>query len=349
MRQHLIGAGFTLLGASRLHRLAPDSLRGAGAILMFHHVRPFVPQAFAPNRLLEIEPDFLEAVILCLKARGYEILSLDLALARLDQPAAARRRFAVLTFDDGYRDFSTFALPVLERHQAPFTLFVTSGFADRTAHLWWLELEEAVRRATDLPLSVDRGATRLPARTAGEKAAAFRALYSLLRRCSEDDLRSIVAGLCAAEGVDGRALVEALCLDWSEIVALAAHPLATIGAHTLSHPRLSRVDEAVMHNEIAGSRSAIAARIGRPVEHLAYPVGGVDAAGPREFATSAALGFASAVTTRPGLIHPEHRAFRTALPRLSVNGLWQDIRHFDVLLSGTAFALWNRGRRVNAA
>jgi peptidoglycan/xylan/chitin deacetylase (PgdA/CDA1 family) len=50
----------------------------------------------------------------------------------------------VLTFDDGYRDNAAFAYPVLKRHAAPFTVYVTTGFADATAPLWWLDLEEAI-------------------------------------------------------------------------------------------------------------------------------------------------------------------------------------------------------------
>jgi hypothetical protein len=49
------------------------------------------------------------------------------------------------------------------------------------------------------------------------------------------------------------------------------------------------------------------------------------------------------------VLFPEHQAHLHALPRLSVNGLYQSIRHFDVLLSGAAFALFNRGRRLNVA
>jgi len=58
-------------------------------------------------------------------------------------------------------------------------------------------------------------------------------------------------------------------------------------------------------------------------------------------------GYEIAVTTRPGLLFPEHADHLLALPRVSLNGLWQDLRSLDVLLSGAPFRLWNRGRRVN--
>ncbi len=148
MRDGLIGAGFSLLGATGLHRLGAPAFRGLGAILMMHRVRPFVPRAFEPNRLLEISPEFLDAVLVRLRRLGYRLLGLDDAMSELrigGRTDAAP--FAVLTFDDGYRDQMDHAVPVLTRHEAPFTLYVTPGFAERRARLWWVELEEAVRNA----------------------------------------------------------------------------------------------------------------------------------------------------------------------------------------------------------
>jgi peptidoglycan/xylan/chitin deacetylase (PgdA/CDA1 family) len=83
--------------------------------------------------------------------------------------------------------------------------------------------------------------------------------------------------------------------------------------------------------------------------HLAYPVGDPTSAGPREFAMAADLGFATAVTTRKGMLFPAHAQHLHALPRLSVNGEWQDIDMMDMLLTGVPFLAWNRGRRVVTA
>lgn len=349
MRQKLIGAGFSLLGATGLHRLAAPGLRGLGAILMFHHVRPPGAQPFGPNGLLEITPAFLEAVVIRLRKLGYEIVTLDQAVTRLRTPMARGTPFAVLTFDDGYRDNVEYALPLLEKHAAPFTIYIATGFADRSAHLWWTELEEAVRRAPAIEVVVGTETLKLPASTLRQKQAAFEAIYSHLRKGSEEQLHAVLSELCAATGIDRPALVRERCLDWDEILRLSGHPLATIGAHTLTHPRLAKLDDASMMAEIGESRTEIETRLGRKVHHLAYPVGDPTSAGAREFAAALSLGFTTAVTTRPGLIFGEHAEHLTALPRLSVNGNWQDLRNIEVLLSGAAFALWNRGRRVNAA
>jgi peptidoglycan/xylan/chitin deacetylase (PgdA/CDA1 family) len=344
-KHKIISAGFTLFGMTGLHRLAAPWTRGAGAILMFHQVRPWTERAFAPNRLLEITPEFLDAVLTRLRSLGFDILSLDAALARLGAPG--ERPFAVLTFDDGYKDTRDHALPVLEKHKAPFTLYVTTGFAARTARLWWVELEEAIRALPHIEVAVGDLRLRLESATAAQKQAAFATLYRMLRDGPEERLYDVIAKLCVAAKIKSEDLVDDLCLDWAGIEAIARHPLCTIGVHTLTHPRLAKHDDAAfVRRELSESRALIEAHIKKPAPHLAYPVGDATSAGPREFSIARELDFASAVTTRPGMIFPDHAERACALPRLSVNGNWQSLDAFEILVSGAPFALWNLGRRV---
>ena len=349
LKSGMIGAGFAAFRATGLHRLVGTATRGQGAVLMFHHVRPWRPATpgFAPNRLLEITPEFLDEALVRVRRSGFDIVTLDEALTRL--AAGGGRPFAALTFDDGYRDNVVHALPVLERHGAPFTVYVATGFADRSAGMWWLALEEALRRARRVEIAGDGLSLSLRTQTPVEKASAFEQIYWALRGGSEERLLKIVGALAAQHGVDGRALVEALCMDWPEIASLARHPLATIGAHSVSHKMLAKWPLEVAREEMQLSKQRIEEKIGVPVRHFAYPVGDPASAGAREFALAKELGFASAVTTRPGMIFPAHKDHLTALPRVSVNGNWQNGGYFEVLLSGAPFALWNRGRRVNVS
>lgn len=345
-RRFLIEAGFGVLGASGLHAAAAPLTRGLGAILTFHHVLPDVSEGFAPNRLLTVTPDFLDQVIRRLRQIGYDIVSMDEAVRRIAADTSPQKRFVVLTFDDGLRDHLDHALPVLERHGAPGTFYVTTGFADRTARLWWIELEEVVRRADRLSLTVGGERIERETRDPAAKRLAFDHVYWRLREGPEDDLRAAIDTLCRDHAVDPAALVERYCLDWSGIEALARHPLVTVGAHTLSHPMLAKHAEGVARREIGEGRRVLERRLGRAVQHLAYPVGDPASAGSREFRLACEAGYASAVTTRPGLLFPAHDKHPHALPRVSMNGHYQNKRALDVLMSGMALLLWNRGRRV---
>jgi hypothetical protein len=55
------------------------------------------------------------------------------------------------------------------------------------------------------------------------------------------------------------------------------------------------------------------------------------------------------VTARPGVLFSAHSQCLTALPRIVVDGNYQRMRYMRVLLSGSATALWNGFRRVDAA
>jgi peptidoglycan/xylan/chitin deacetylase (PgdA/CDA1 family) len=348
LRNKVIGLGFAVFRTTRLHRLARSIAGGQGVALMFHHVRPWRPSTpgFHPNRLLEITPDFFEATLATVRRFGFEFVSMDEALRRL---ADGGPPFAAVTFDDGYRDLAEFALPTLERYGAPFTAYVATGFASRTAEPWWIALEEAIRKLDRIDLAGRGPAMSALARTSEEKAAAFNQIYWMLRAGPEDRLHDVVRDLSRQAGVDGIALVDRLCMNWREIATLAGHPLATIGAHTVRHLMLSKWSDDIVRAEMATSKIEIERHTGRGVRHFAYPVGDRTSAGPREFALARELGFASAVTTRPGMLFRDHAAHPTALPRLSVNGEWQNVGDLEVLLSGAPFLLWNQGRRLNVA
>jgi peptidoglycan/xylan/chitin deacetylase (PgdA/CDA1 family) len=307
-------------------------------------VRPFhdITPGYAPNRLLEVTPDFLDDALGLIARRGFDFVTLAEAARRLREGGPP---FAALTFDDGYRDTCDLALPILERHNAPATVYLATGLIERSARLWWLELEEAIRRLD----AIETPQGRISTQTAAEKSAAYDRVYWALRARPEQDLLDAVAALAAKAGVSSAALAEPEFMTWDEAAAFARRPLISIGAHSLTHRRLALWPEASARAEMAESRAALQARLDVEVASFAYPVGDPSSAGAREFALARELGFQTAVTTRPGMVFPEHAAHLTALPRVSLNGLWQDLRYLDVLISGAPFVLWNRGRRLNVA
>ncbi len=345
-KRHVIGAGFAAMRATGLHRAI--AAPGQGFILTLHRVRPWrdITPGYAPNRLLEVTPEFFDAALSRIAARGFDFVTLAEAARRL---RAGGRTFAALTFDDGYRDTRDRALAVLERHGAPATVFFSPGLVERSARLWWLELEEAVRRLESIEIPLGAATLRLPARTAREKSAVFERVYWALRAEPEARLYDAVATLAAKAGVSSAALAEPEFLDWDETLALARHPLIDVGAHSLTHRRLAQWPLEEARAEIFGCKAVLEARLRRPVTCFAYPVGDPSSAGPREFSLAREAGYEIAVTTRPGMLFAEHAEHMQALPRVSLNGLWQDLGYLDVLLSGAPFRLWNRGRRLNVA
>jgi peptidoglycan/xylan/chitin deacetylase (PgdA/CDA1 family) len=348
-RNNIIRAGLEALYFTGAHHLLRPVFAGVGGIFMLHHVRPRRDSAFQPNHHLEITPDFLRATLAHLRASGIEIVTVDEMYQRLMRRDFSRR-FACFTFDDGYRDNRDFALPVMREFDAPFTVYVASDFAEGTGRLWWVALEMVVAKAQTIEVEIGGAAVRLDAGTVDAKQAAFDRLHDWMRALpGEHDIRREVSALCARHGVDENALCRDLCMSWEELKPFAEDPLVAIGAHTITHCNLAKQAEAVATHEMAVSRARIEAELQRPIVHLAYPYGDRIAAGTREFALAQAAGFKTAVTTRPGMVFPGSADHLTALPRVSLNGNFQDRRILPVLTSGAATAMWNGFRRIDAA
>jgi peptidoglycan/xylan/chitin deacetylase (PgdA/CDA1 family) len=349
VKHTIVRAGLETLYFSGAHVLMRRFLGGVGAILMLHHVRPARRDRFQPNAQLEVTPEFLERVIRRLRRAKVDIISLDEVHRRLTTRDFGRR-FACFTFDDGYRDNKEWAFPILKAEGVPFTVYVATSFADRLGKLWWVALEQVIARTSRFALMMDGEERHVDCASVADKREVFETLYWWLRALpTEKAVLDTVGDLAARYGVDMAALCGELCMDWREIGELARDPLVTIGAHTVNHAMLAKTSDGEVRNEVRTSRSVIEAALGKAPDHFAYPYGDPAAAGAREFRIASELGFKTAVTTRPGILFPEHADHLTALPRISINGNFQDTRYIPVLMSGAATAMWNGFRRVNAA
>lgn len=348
LRKFLIRAGLEGLYFSGAHLAMRPFVRGVGVILTLHHVRPPRPDGFQPNRLLEVTPAFFSQVAASLRRSKIDVVSLDEVHRRLVEGDFSRR-FVCLTFDDGYRDLLQWAYPVLRKHELPFAVYVPTSFPDRIGEMWWVALERIIAGNARLALWMEGQDRRFDCTTPARKQETFEHLYWWLRgRKTEDEIRQIVRDLCARYGVDMKALCAELCMSWEDLAELARDPLCTIGAHSVNHLMLKKLPEDTARSEMTMSRSVIEAAIGVRPQHMAYPVGDATSADEREFAMAREIGFKTAVTTRPGVLFPEHRNHLTALPRISLNGEFQQLRYVKVLLSGAATAVWNGFRRADA-
>ncbi len=348
-RSNLIRAGLNAMYVAGAHRWLQPIYGGVGTIFTLHHVRPARRDAFQPNRHLEITPDFLRTTLTHLRRHDIDIVTLDEMTRRLEVRDFARR-FACFTLDDGYRDNRDYALPVMREFGAPMTVFVAGDFAGGNGHPWWIALERLIAANDAIEAPVDGATTRLDTTTPDAKIACFAALHDWLRGMPDDrDMQRVASAFYAHYGIDMEAISAELCMSWPELKDFARDPLVTLGAHSMSHCNLAKVsrDDAVA--EMTRSRALLETQTGQAVKHFAFPYGDRAAAGAREFALARELGFATAMTTRPGVVFAGNADHMTALPRLSLNGLYQEESYLAVLTSGAATAMANGFRRFTPA
>jgi peptidoglycan/xylan/chitin deacetylase (PgdA/CDA1 family) len=337
------------LNVARYTGLAPLArpfVGGIGAILMLHRVTATPEKPDSVNRHLNIAPSFLDAVIADMKAGGYAFVSMDEAVERI-KAGGKGGRFATITADDAYRDNMTEALPVLEKHGAPITIYVAPGLIDGTADLWWDVVEDIVDACDRLTLATPAGSTVIDCTTPLRKQQAIARMHTYLTtEVPEEDLRSVLRDLARSNGVSADAPRLRTLMNWDEIRAVAAHPLVTIGAHTINHCNLKRLSEADARHETGAVRGILKTRLGIEPRHFAYPYGYASAVGCREVGFARDAGYVSAVTTRHGVLRAEHAGFLHALPRISVNGRYQSLAHIRTMLSGVTTPLANAGKMV---
>jgi peptidoglycan/xylan/chitin deacetylase (PgdA/CDA1 family) len=335
-------AGIASRKAARLteeiiHRTGMDAVIarnycGKGIVMMFHEIHTDVDAELRTG----CDPAQLERVVLALRARGRDIVDIDEGLRRLADPGS--KPFAILTFDDGYRDNLTVALPVLERLGAPMTVFVPTGMVTREVYAWWLGLRRWIldSEAIDvLPMG-----RRFDCADLASKLAAKRQITAWI---GDDQSRAdSLAPIFAKRGISLPELVEHYAVNEAELRTMARHPLVTIGAHTATHRFLTSLGEADVFGEFSSNKAFLEAVLDRPVDFLAYPYGTPGACGEREGAQAAKAGLRASFTTRHGHLYPEHLGHTQLLPRIDVGYAPQSDAALAARLSGLQRAMSTR-------
>ena len=345
----LLRACLEVIHFTGLSKALQKRFQGSGSIFCLHHVCPGggLQSGFAPNSKLEITPEFLRDIILLVRARGMETISLAQAIERLKHPKPNQKPFVVFTLDDGYKDNLVYAQPIFDELQCPFTVFVAPQIVDGSCEIWWRALEKII--ADNLHIDIAIGADRfnLAIDTVAQKNHAWDLLSVKLAKMPEHAQRKTIRELAIKYAVDLKKLCLSMAMTWDEIISLNTDPLCTIGAHTMNHYAVAKLSPIECEQQLVNSKRIISEELGEETEFFAYPYGDEPAAGPRDFEIANKAGYAASVTTRKGVCFAAHAHHLQALPRIMVSGRYQKLRYVDALISGVPTALLNRFRAVN--
>lgn len=263
-----------------------------------------------PTVLLESEPDLAAfRWQMALLADCFNVLPLADALAMLDAGRLPSRAVCI-TFDDGYRSVYDLALPVLKEYGLPATVFVTSGHVGN-GNMWndriMAALQDLPPRELDLS---DAGLGCFSLRTLADRKDSLRLLTEASKYLPPAARSALVRRLEAIAGGHDSA---GLMLGADMVVALDRNGVE-IGAHTVTHPILTSLDDEAARHEIGAGKRQLEALTGRPVRLFAYPNGkaGKDF-DARHVAMVREAGFDAAFTTAAGAADPAHDRYQ--LPR----------------------------------
>jgi peptidoglycan/xylan/chitin deacetylase (PgdA/CDA1 family) len=292
----------------------PGAGRSArAAILIYHSIADGDRDPFG----IAVSPAAFAAHVEIL-ARRFVPQSLSELCAGLDQEGTVPARSVVVTFDDGYANNLSAALPVLSAHAAPATLFVSTGYIGAEREFWWDELEcllyGAAGTGRDPTLELSLGGAVL--RCSVDGRSPVHQIWSWLHRRSPGDVEAGLEQVRRWAGVEGtpapRESHRPLTLE--ELRELSRSDSFEIAAHKRSHSKLASQSAAVQRAEIGGSRADLESWLGEPPASFAYPYGNpASDYSPATVELARELGFERAVSSSAGLAEPSSpRYFVTA-------------------------------------
>jgi peptidoglycan/xylan/chitin deacetylase (PgdA/CDA1 family) len=258
-----------LLGISRHCRRTNTAL-----ILRYHSVGgedgsvPIYidPSLCVPLSAFELQMRFLREY--------YTPVSLDHICEAIAEGYSFPPRAVAITFDDGYRDNFSYALPILKKYDLPATFYITAGCVDAGDVLWTSKLRYYFMATHTPTLSLRHPTARVLDLSSDQARQASYAqtvalIKSVGRRQGGDEIFHEVE---SALGVTNLDPLQGSMLSWHEIGEMSRAGMC-IGAHTLTHPNLPGLPPEAVAAEVAGSKALIEGRANVPVQHFAYPNG----------------------------------------------------------------------------
>jgi len=270
---------------------SPAGPRARLSVLIFHRVLT-APDPLYPG---EVDASGFDAICGWLK-KWLNVLPLDAAVNHLKNGTLPARA-ACITFDDGYADNYSVALPVLQRHGLTASFFVATGFLNG-GRMWNDTIAEAIR-LTDKPwLDLSGiGLAQYPMGTWEDRRSALASIIGKIKYQPVAQRVELTGRLADAAGVR---LPSNLMMTSEEVMALR-HAGMCIGAHTVSHPILAGLPDDEARGEIEESRASLEQILDERVTLFAYPNGKLDEDySARTVQIVKGLGFDAALSTEWG-------------------------------------------------
>jgi peptidoglycan/xylan/chitin deacetylase (PgdA/CDA1 family) len=284
---------------SRIRRHAAGP--GRWTIVMYHRV--IDDPAHDPFRLgMCVTLPHFERQIRYLRS-SFNILPVRDAMRRLDAGDPLPERALSVTFDDGYLDTLTCALPVLERYTVPFSVYVPTGEIESGQRLWWDRVIDAVAATPCASLDFERLGLA--------ETGATLALDDVQRADGVERLLGLLWDLPAQPRLDAIARIEQQLAPAASSGSRRLTPVqlqdlhrrgVEIGAHSVTHPNLCVAANGEVRSEMALSRMYLETLLQQAVDGFAYPGGRMSAdtaAVARELGFRYALATTSGVNTTP--------------------------------------------------
>jgi len=283
------------------------------AIILFYH-------RFSQTKSKQIPPKLYNQIFkkqLWHLKRWYNIISLDELVEGLKNEQQHKKPSIVITIDDGFYDNYRIAYPLLKKYHLPTTIYLTTGFIGTQRAPWIDEIAHALNNCSEKEIQFEKlfNGKTFNISTYRNKYELWESIYDqllYLEQNTKNDLVNQILNRLNSERIPKKRLM----LNWFEVKEMSKNHIS-FGAHTVTHPTLSKMAVEEAKQEIRESKKVIEKEIGAKVRHFAIPNGKVKDFNEelREFCKRE--GFVSVVTTNIGCVDKDSDLY--ALPRFYPN------------------------------
>lgn len=217
-----------------------------------------------------LDPKVFEAQM-CYLRNHYRIVSLSQLCDELQEDRQVKPTLAV-TFDDGYRDLYTYAFPVLQQYGIPATIYLIGQCMETGEVPWYDKIFVMLSVASEGSLELEIGsARRFELSSAAKRAQSAWEIVSYLRALPDHKRREWCSNFERQFRLPTKEL-QGRMLDWGQVRTMQRAGIQ-FGAHTMTHPSVSRLEPAAFPNELGLTKQRLESKLGVPVDHFAYPFG----------------------------------------------------------------------------
>ena len=286
-----------LYAAFKLHRRV--------VVLMYHRVLPDGADTFSEDGII-VTPTTFARHLRFLK-RYFHPLSVDELAGALHSGRPLPSRGCLITFDDGWHDNVTHALPLLEAHDVPAVVFLATDYVGSSSCFWQERLTRRMYRAVEAegpPRTLVETHTSSDVRLLppAERRRAIRAAVTGMKQWPAADVARFESRLgeaLAGANIDLASHGDDRFMDWQDAARLAPPSPLVAAAHGCSHLPLTTLPPAKAEHELREARARVQAVLGRQVTAIAYPNGNYDDTVVR---LAGQAGYRIGFTTQRGLV-----------------------------------------------
>ncbi len=303
LKQFARGAWARLLFHTGAHRIL-NRLTEPRLTILFGHCLEDASNRFLPSDM-KMREETLRGVVSWFQKRGYPVTNIAEGLEQVEGGTSA----VALSLDDGYKDNRTRVLPVLSEMGASATVFLESRPLDERRVNWshkyhWVIADADTEMFVRGYLAKSKDKLALEklrvALEEGQEKLAYRAKLVFKYDAEPADRDRVIDEIFREAGGDEQALCEELYMTWEDTRELRDGGVE-LGGHTVSHPILSRLEEAAALAEIGHCRERMVAELGEDSGRtFAYPFGRRWDYGEETLRATRQAGFSQAVNTHAG-------------------------------------------------